>query len=169
MTIPRALGDRPRTPNVRSLSGGMDPECRLQSPGLQALLAYWQGRCPAAGRLPGRADIDPVDFPALLPNVYLVNVQIAPRLYRYRLVGTEIAEAYGQDFTGKRVDELFSDIFRKAVTVVFDAIVDRRAPLRTFGTLAWRETQQLRFEAIQMPLAADHDTIDMILGAMAYV
>ncbi len=169
MTLPREFGDRRSTPNIRSLSGGMDVDCRLQSPALKSLLAYWQARCPGAGRLPARADIDPVDFPALLPTVFLVDVQLAPRVYRYRLVGTEIAEAYGRDFTGKRLDEVFSDIFRKATTVVFDQVVDHRAPVRTFGTLAWRETQQLGFEAIQMPLAADHATVDMILGAMAYL
>ncbi|HXZ00677.1 MAG TPA: PAS domain-containing protein [Stellaceae bacterium] len=155
-------------PNMRSTSGGMDVECRLEAPVLKELLAYWQRRRPAADRLPGRAHIDPVDIPALLPHIFLVDVQRAPRIYRYRLFGTELADSYGRDITGKAVDELFTDVFRKAVTLVFNHVVDHRAPLRTYGTMAWREKHHLRFEAVQMPLAADGAAVDMILGAVVY-
>ncbi len=146
----------------------MDVDCRLEEPRLKELLAYWQRRCPSAGGIPGRADIDPADFRPLLPHVFLIDAQLEPRAYRYRLCGTELAEAYGRDLTGKSLDEVFSDIFRKAVTVVFNHVVEHRAPLRTYGTLAWREQQNHRFEGIQMPLAADGATVDMILGAMVY-
>lgn len=168
MTLPRVPGERRSTPNLRSTSGGMDVDCRLEAPKLKQLLAYWQSRRPAADRLPGRADIDPVDIPSLLPHIFLIDVRREPRAYRYRLFGTELVDAYGRDVTGKALDELFSDIFRKAVTVVFNHVVDHRAPLRTFGSLAWRETERVPFEGIQMPLAADGATVDMILGAMIY-
>jgi hypothetical protein len=153
---------------MRSISGGIDVDCRLEEPRMTQLLAYWQRRCRAPGQLPGRADFDPADFLPLLPHIFLIDVQLEPRAYRYRLCGTGIAEAYGLDLTGKALDEVFSDIFRKAVTTVFNHVVEHRAPLRTYGTLAWRETQHHRFEGIQMPLAADGAKVDMILGAMAY-
>jgi hypothetical protein len=168
MNIPRTTGERPSTPNMRSTSGGMDVDCRLEAPMLKALMAYWQRRRPAADRLPGRADIDPADIPALLPHVFLVDVRRAPRAYRYRVFGTELVEAYGRDITGKSLDELFSDVFRKAVAAVFDHVVDHRAPLRTYGTMAWREERQVRFEGIQLPLAADGVAVDMILGAVVF-
>lgn len=162
------IGERLSTPNMRSTSGDMDVDCRLETPMLRDLLAYWQRRRPAADRLPGRADIDPADIPTLLPHVFLVDVRRAPLVYRYRLFGTELAEAYGRDITGKVLDELFTDGFRKAVALVFNHVVDHRAPLRTFGTMAWREKHHLRFEAIQLPLAADGAAVDMILGAVIY-
>jgi hypothetical protein len=49
--------------------------------------------------LPSRSDIDPIEIPRLLPHIMLVDV-MGPGLYRYRLVGTEIATAMGVNARG---------------------------------------------------------------------
>ncbi len=49
--------------------------------------------------LPSRWDIDPIEIPRLLPHIMLVDV-MGPSLYRYRLVGTEIATTMGVNATG---------------------------------------------------------------------
>jgi len=46
---------------------------RLPWPEFRTLYGYWRERCNR-DRLPGRADIDPTAFPALLPGLYLVDV-----------------------------------------------------------------------------------------------
>jgi hypothetical protein len=69
----------------------------------QQLYRYWQSK-HADGRAPGRADIDPpVDVPALISNVMLIDI-IDTRL-RYRLVGSAIWERYLQELTGTWIED----------------------------------------------------------------
>src|ERR1051325_4007380 len=70
---------------------------------LMAAFEYWM-RQSIAGRLPRRRDIDPVDIPKLLPILMLVEV-LPPGRYRYRLIGTENADAFGMNATGRYLDE----------------------------------------------------------------
>jgi hypothetical protein len=57
--------------------------------------------------MPARADFDPITLPrALLPNMILLEVYQQPQRFRYRLMGTAVAEMLGEDWTGKYVDEL---------------------------------------------------------------
>ncbi|HEX6121072.1 MAG TPA: PAS domain-containing protein, partial [Dongiaceae bacterium] len=59
------------------------------------LLGYWNRLAEASGRMPGRAEIDPLNLAVeLLPNIFLVDVvrdagRTAPR-FRFRLLGTAI-------------------------------------------------------------------------------
>jgi hypothetical protein len=51
--------------------------------------------------MPARSDINPADFPLLLP--YLVLVESVDDQFRYRLVGSAITRAAGYDPTGRAV------------------------------------------------------------------
>jgi len=59
---------------------------------LQGALDYWRRQSDGKA-MARRADIDPTDIPKLLPHVMLVEVLPSGR-YRYRLIGTENAEAW---------------------------------------------------------------------------
>jgi hypothetical protein len=76
-----------------------------ENPILSGLWRYWQRK--RAGRpLPSRADIDPMEIPAVLPYVLLVERSDEGR-FRYRLAGTAVVDAYGMELTGRYVDEVF--------------------------------------------------------------
>ena len=71
---------------------------------LQDALDYW--RLKSAGKpMPRRSDIDPLDIPKLLPHVMVVEALPSGR-YRYRLIGTENADAQGVYATGRYLDEV---------------------------------------------------------------
>lgn len=76
---------------------------------LQMLARYWFSKT-LSGDVPRRADIDPLDFPTVLPNVMLLD-RIAGRSadddrYRFRLVGTHVALYTGRELTGRYLDEV---------------------------------------------------------------
>ncbi|MFN4277381.1 MAG: PAS domain-containing protein [Ferrovibrio sp.] len=76
---------------------------------LQMLARYWFSRA-RSGEVPLRADIDPLDFPALLPNVMLLD-RVTGRntdddRYRFRLAGTHVALYTGRELTGCYLDEV---------------------------------------------------------------
>jgi hypothetical protein len=70
---------------------------------VRALSVYWHGL--NAGATPARAQFDPMAIPALLPHVYLVELEADPFRVRYRLTGTKSDEWNGFNLTGRYIDE----------------------------------------------------------------
>src|SRR5512144_3286222 len=77
---------------------------RVTSPRLAKFHEYWRSKC-AAGALPQRAAIDPVESPRLLPYLVIAEIEREPMRVRYRLVGTRLVEANGSNYTNRYLDE----------------------------------------------------------------
>src|SRR4051794_28258795 len=103
-------------------------ESPVTDPRLRETLVYWQAK--AAGKaMPSRADIDPVEIPRLLPDLMLVDVLPKGR-YRYRLIGTENAEAHGMNATGRYLDEVLpGPEYKTHVLALYDECIRTRRPL----------------------------------------
>jgi hypothetical protein len=68
--------------------------------------SYWRGKV-IGDRLPRRSDIDPVDIPKLMPHAVILDVRREPELdFRYRLIGTYVAEHLFKDHTGSWFSEI---------------------------------------------------------------
>jgi hypothetical protein len=82
--------------------------------------------------------------------------------FRFRLVGSLMAQRMGWDLTGKMVDEIPDVQYRDSVIQGFRKVVELRRPNMT---LYEREVNRKprRFEVLRLPLAADGETIDMLL------
>lgn len=74
---------------------------------LRRLADYWFARRPADG-VPARSAIDPLDFPALLPNIMLIErvLEDGADRYRFRLSGTEVVRHTGREMTGRFLDDV---------------------------------------------------------------
>ncbi len=74
---------------------------------LQMLAHYWFSR-RKPGDVPLRTAIDPLDFPALLPNIMLLDRVPSPDgdRYRFRLTGTHVALYTGRELTGCYLDQV---------------------------------------------------------------
>ena len=136
---------------------------------LREAYEYWQKK--AGGRaLPSRSDIDPIEIPRLLPHIMLVDV-MGPRLYRYRLVGTEIATAMGVNATGRLVHEMLRDDgYRAYVVDLYNTVVRERRGLYTeniFLTARHGVTER-NTKRIMLPLSGDGETVNMVLAAQVF-
>jgi hypothetical protein len=78
---------------------------QLIVPELRQIYDYWLEKC-AGRRMPGRADIDPVDIPRLLHSVSLLDIDAKTGAARVRLAGTRLRDIYDREITGLA----FSDI-----------------------------------------------------------
>ena len=58
---------------------------------LKTLYEYWLQRRRGCSRLPSRRDIDPADFPNLLSNVFLLNVNEREPRFTYRVAGQKLS------------------------------------------------------------------------------
>lgn len=72
-------------------------------------VAYWQ-RLHRQGHPPARADIDPAEIRALLPNLALLDDATGDGRARYRLAGTAVVELLGCEPTGRAVAAIDSPL-----------------------------------------------------------
>lgn len=129
-------------------------------PKIRQIVAYWRKIHPADGVLPGRQHLDPIDIPALLPNVWLIDVSREPLRFRFRLIGTAVVEYAGEDNTGKWFDEAMPNFDPK----VFVDLAETGEPSWARSPSRMRPYKEYReLERVRLPLARDGKTVDMIL------
>jgi hypothetical protein len=127
---------------------------------------YWQRKGAGKG-LPGRADIDPVDIPHLLANVFLIDVVGgSPQRFHFRLVGTRITELEGE-MTNKYLDEFVPGAAGTAMGRHYEDTAAGRIYVRQ-ETLHWREREHVTYEVLLLPLSSDGQTVDKLFGFARY-
>jgi hypothetical protein len=144
-----------------------DFSAELQSPTLQRLYRYWRGKWQDGDRLPGRSDIDPLDFSYALGDVTLVDVLQEPLRFRFRLDGTRHVEHFGFDMTGQMLDDFPEPGMQQSIFESYRDIVENRTPRRRYRDLT-ADGRPFRYEALLLPLASDGEHVDMIIVAIAF-
>ncbi|MFN4311259.1 MAG: PAS domain-containing protein [Ferrovibrio sp.] len=99
---------------------------------LQELARYWFARCKADD-IPLRSEIDPLDFPALLPNIMLLDRVSGPDAdrYRFRLSGTHVRFYTGRELTGCYLDEVLPVDYLDYVRLLNRTVQTERLPVYT--------------------------------------
>jgi hypothetical protein len=138
---------------------------KIDHPLLQSMYRYWLDR-RRDRRMPARRDLQPQDVPALLPHIFLVDV--LPEGYRFRLVGTHIAEHVGVNATGKTLEEAASGDFYQRARRDFDAVAQGPAIHYLASELYWRNRDWMMYRRLLLPLSDDGRQVNMLLGAGAY-
>ena len=112
------------------------------------------------------------EMTAFLPDIALIDVVGDPPRFRYRLCGTRATGAYGEDVTGKFLDEIdFGTLsLEKDISVSFFTKIARECRPQ-FARIRFTKQQDERYvdyERIALPLSEDGRTVNMILCAYAY-
>lgn len=150
--------DMTPTANVFELLDAVDPT-RLHSPKIRLLADAWQAMRPAPGVLPGRQHFDPSAVGRLLPQLLTLDLLRGDgeiRSVRYRLIGSMIRDAYGEDTTGREVEK-FPDHFRLSA--------ETGCPVWRFGPPAQTILQGrvTSIENLMLPLANDGRNADVLV------
>jgi len=141
------------------------PLSALSHPEHVWLYDYWRERKPADG-LPGRKDIDPADFPRLLPRVAVIAVETVDGAirYRYRLAGTEVVSRAGRDPTGKTFEDLYEGDYLGTARALYDELRQSKQPHFSERVFPIGDGESfLRYDRLILPLASDHHTVDQFL------
>ncbi|HRD46394.1 MAG TPA: PAS domain-containing protein [Caulobacter sp.] len=136
----------------------------------EELFAYWAS-LRQAGRLPGRADINPEGFKRLLPTISLIDVLSGDgrRDYRLRLAGTGLYNVYGREITGRALSDVYGARAAEYWREELDRIVADGRPGVGCHNLAWRGAGHMSLLWLRLPLASNGKDVDMILGYDAVV
>ena len=152
----------PRVEVIRSVTSS-----RIRSKSLRGLLAYWQAKQQVLGRMPARPDLQPDEMVPFLPFVSLIDVQQQPLRFRFRLVGTGIVGAFGQETTRRLVDEDLFGSNADEVERFFSIPLDTHGAAYASGEYAVAPSgRSLGFESLLLPLSTDGQSIDMLLGGL---
>ncbi len=138
----------------------------LKSGVVHAGYGYWDGL--RQGRpFPARSEISPRGAGSLLRHIAVLAVIDEPADYLFRIVGEEVAGAYGQSFNNKRVSEIqqVRPQTGDALKEILDEVRNSGLPYafrNWLKTETTAETFNLR-EAVFLPLGKRAPVVDHIL------
>ena len=136
---------------------------RIADPRLQQLYDCWRSLFHGK-RLPSLADVDPTAIAAsVLPFVVLADVVDGGRRIRYRLVGTNMVAEWGEDFTGRYLDEIMAGTYREFLESLFADVIAKRCAVLSESAFRWDVGGTTRTRRLFMPLAGDGRTVDAVL------
>lgn len=141
----------------------------FESPIVQDGYSYWRSKM-IDGALPCRSDIDPVEIPRLMAHAILLDVKRGPELdFKYRLIGTYVAESLYKDHTGS----WFSEIdHQKAPAQIWQnccRVVESGKPFMSDTPYVGPHQGFRRVEDVILPLADDGETVDSLLVFVHYM
>jgi hypothetical protein len=133
---------------------------------LRDLYAYWLDKKGDA-IAPPRSAIKPDEITRLLPIIVLIDVIGDPPRFKMRLVGTRVVEAFGQEVTGKFVDEIDLSTISPAVHARGHAAVADCRPDLHVWEYTKADGRHIKYERIILPLSSDGRRVDQLLCGYA--
>jgi len=138
-------------------------EAQLVIPEQRQIFDYWMS-LNKEGRLPSRRDINPCDFPRLLPLISLVDVDSVHKRFRVRLAGTQLREHYGRDITGVYLDEVDYGSKTDYWLSAFHRVAFEGHPAQGVVRGSGEHKEHLAQFWIKLPLSDDGKHVTMILS-----
>jgi len=133
----------------------------MTQPSIENLVNYWQAR-RNGDAAPARSSIDPMDFPQLLPQVFMLGRR-GPGDYVFRLVGGFVAEIHGLDLRGVDFTALWAQNARLPIKTALEGARHRVAPIHiTCDVQAGQLT--LPMAMVMLPLTNSDGVVDRYLG-----
>lgn len=175
-TLPDSTAETPAPPGRSTFSTASllrrdftAADCR--EPAIGRLHDYWQAR-RGAHRFPARSDIDPIDMRFALGGITIFEIHRnadtpSGLRFRYRLIGSAIVARDGFDHTGKWLDELPLLQYRALLLSRLEMLAREPMPLLVHNKQFYDE-RWYDYEAIWLPLATDHQTVDMLLACQIF-
>lgn len=148
------------TRTAAGLPGNVSEDCHEK---IRQIVEYWVSIHPPIG-LPGRQHFDPLQIPALLPHIRLLDVIGSLPRFRVRLMGTQVREYMGEEQTGRWLDEVFPNLHGSVTHAELVKTVTMKMP-------RWRKGKPaialdrifLEMERAYLPFARDGRKVDMLL------
>lgn len=125
---------------------------------LRQLVEYWRTR--RADRIaPPRAALDPVDIPALLP--WLAILDVTDQGFQTRLAGTGLEGICGRPLTGMHLTSQSDNPLEMTLISCLRQTCSQRVPMAVQATLAGHKAR-LVMQGVILPLSTDGQVIDKL-------
>ena len=116
--------------------------------------------------MPARAEIKPSEIKLLLPDIVIWS---APEPFVIRIVGDSVVRFMGSNNMGKPATSGMPPEAAEGMLGVLNEVVASKAPRFRLGKAYWQTGKAERdFEASFLPLSANGQDVDMILGGLKF-
>ncbi len=145
----------------------MENQRRIQNPKLLRFLRHW---CKLRGSnpVPSRRDLDPIEIPWALPNIWLMRYEREAGRFRYRLAGEAVQDILDTSLANKT----FHDFLRKEhadfLVKKFMRVIEDPAICHDTGPVYVDTDKQGNGERLVLPLANDDHECEYLLGITIY-
>ena len=135
---------------------------------LKEVCAYWLTK--RGSRIaPPRSALRSEEFDLFLPNVTLFEVVGDPPRFSYRFHGTRAAEAYGENLTGKFLDEVDLGSGRAGIIGLCVKVVKECRPqVAQIRFTKQRDGRLVEYERITLPVSDDGKAVNMLMCVFAF-
>jgi hypothetical protein len=137
----------------------------FKTPKVRQAYEYWLSKS-AGGLLPSRSDIKPQELRGLLPSIFLIDVTQVPLTFTFRVVGTQLTQWAGREYTGFAFSDGDGEPNWKLVFDDYRSVVEKRLPRRDERKAPWVSNEFYRFERMVAPLSNSGSTVDVLFGAL---
>lgn len=152
------------------MSDAAIPRPWLQDRRIASLLRFWRAARPSPELMPGRAAIDPVRLGAeLLPYAALIEATHGATRFRFRLVGSKLAEHAGLDLTGHYIEDINPNRdYAEYVNSLYRLARDTCLPVYSETRYRAPSGRVGLTRRLTCPLAADGRSVDMFVAAQVF-
>lgn len=131
------------------------------------LYEYWQRQCQS-GRLPSRHDLDPTEIPSILRYLILADVVNGGARLRFRLVGTEMVQFWGDDFTGQYLDEIMQGEYFDYINGLFQECIAQAAPVYSESIFRWNSGGVTPAKRLLLPYSDGGTEVELVVVCQVF-
>lgn len=135
---------------------------------LQRLYDYWRSRC-RDGALPSRRDIDPLDIPDLLANVFMLDVVGDAEDFVFRLAGSLVEEAFSMPLRGRSIAEIQKAAGTPIPVAQHVEVARGGGPRYREGSMLVSGREHWRTHRLLLPLSSDGRRVDVLMGGAIFL
>ena len=136
----------------------------------QALLDWWHGK-RGERAMPSRAELDPIELKAILPNLLLIDVAPAPNgsghVFSCRLAGTDLDERFGLRLTGLSLDQMPLCEARSVIQQQYETAVAEIRPVFCTHSLMMGD-RYVEYDRTVVPLSGSAGEVKALAAAVDF-
>ena len=135
---------------------------------LRHLYDYWRSRC-RGGAIPSRRDIDPLDIPDLLPNLFLLDVIGDAEDFVFRLAGSLVEDAFSMPLRGQSIAEIQRAAGTPIPVAQHIEVARGGGPRYREGSVLVAGREHWRTHRLLLPLSSDGRIVDVLIGGAIFL
>jgi hypothetical protein len=146
----------------------LETQPELQDPGLRSLYDYWLTLAKGADGLPSVQSFDPLHLPKLLPNVWIIEVELGTERFRMRLTGENINAIYGRGIAGLYFKDVFQPGDVEIIVARYARALSEPAIFHASGSVYAAGGNLTVGERLGLPMLGREGQTNTLLGATVY-
>jgi len=138
---------------------------KIDEEDLRGLYLYWLSK-KTSRFPPSRAAVDPTELRALLPSLFVIEVDHVEQRFRYRLSGQQVEDLVQAPLHGRWLDEALRSPLREFFDEGFCISAFGKKVHYRRNTLSLAGRPYIRYSRLLLPLSENGETMDHLLGCI---